>query len=510
MSWHDPKGPWQRKLRRRIWLFSLVGLISFGPVVLFLPMMFRVRGTLPTGNLGYTIMLMPVVMGIVALVGALMMFMFIRTQRAILREVPKHDGHLCPRCRTVLPVDTVEGDCPKCQTPYTRAELESYWVDYVLEPQRITPWAKKGSWRQRVFGLFDRYRKSTRGQIALSCVISIVALIVIRIIVGGSLTGAAVRLLPMFVGGSLLGSGIARTMKYRSRSGESRHCTDCGYQQAPEGGNPKRCPECGADWSKAGSVVIGEIGRDPRQLLLAGASVCVGALLMYSYVWQIQGGGWLTRVLPTSVLIRDIADSDASTGADWNEIQRRQLTSEQELQLAGGLLDRRLRRDYLDSAAGGWLWTRVSTGVFPDDLIERYYREMLEVWIDAPATATVGQPVRVSIDSDYRRSNPPTGINEIVYFGGFFQGDDPMPIERRDDNNYAGLLDNQRYRIQADITPTEAGPLRIRAVLYFAVGPKLVWPNPGVEWHDDGTATIPPAAVWSHRIEIEKTIEVGE
>ena len=510
MSWHDPKGPWQRKLRWRIRLFSLAGLISFGPVILFLPTMLRVRGTLPTGNLGYTIALMPAIMGIAALAGALMMFMFIRTQRTILREVPKRDGHLCPRCRTVLPENTEAGDCPKCCTPYTHAELESYWVDYVLEPQRIRPWAKKGSWRQRVFGLFDRHRKSTRGQIALSCVIFIVALIVIRIVVGGSLTGTAVRLLPMFVGGSLLGSGIARTMKYRSRSGESRHCTDCGYQQAPEGENPKHCPECGADWTKPGSVVIGEVGRDPRQLLLAGASVCVGFLLMYSYVWQIQGGGWLTRVLPTPVLIRDIADSDVSIGADWNEIQRRQLTPAQELQLAGGLLDRRLRRDYLDSTAGGWLWTRVSTGVLPDDLIERYYREMLEVWIDAPATARVGEPFQVSIGSNYRSSNPPTGIYTPVYFGGFFLGADATALERREGPTPSILLDNPEYQINANITPSLAGPRLIQAVLYFAVGPNLLCNSPGVEWHDDGTATIPATAVWSHRIEVEKVIEVSE
>jgi len=226
---------------------------------------------------------------------------------------------------------------------------------------------------------------------------------------------------------------------------------------------------------------------------------------------QSSGMAWILRALPTGALIRDTTSSGSFTNTEWTEIRRRQLTSEQRRQLALGLLEKRLRSEYgLNTTEGGWLWTQVSTGALPDDLVRRYYHEMLDLWIDAPARAALRKPLVVSLGSTFRYSGLPVGINEIVYFGGFFVGDDTTPVAREDRAHYAGLLDERRWGIEARITPAATGPLRVRAVLYFVVRPPLRTGQPPAQWHDDKTATWPPGAVWSHRFELETTVEIGD
>ena len=513
MSWNDSKSPWTRKLKRRILYSKLLCAANFIPVIAIIALLWWLNaeiGEFPDKI--FALFVVPIVLFETIFVAILLWHL--RIEQTVLKEVPRRDGHLCPRCRTALPEEPAQGDCPKCHTPYTRAELQSYWVDYVFESQRLRPWAAKLSWRQRLISPRDPTKEKFLALSILIIILLIPALLLIWRVTGLSFMGVVVRYLPLLLGCNLIAPGIIYLRRYRNRTGQTRHCTACGYQQAPQGENPQRCPECGANWSRPGGVIIGTQARQPRNLWLACGFFGVSAVLIITHMASpFPGIGWSLRVLPTSSLIRDATSSGSFTQAEWNEIRRRQLTPEQQLQLAVGLLDKRLREEYLDSTEGGWLWTMVSTSALPNDLIERYYREMLEVWIDAPATTTVGTPFSVSLGSTFRYSDLPVGIDEVVYFGGFFVGDDLTPRARRKDSNHAVLLDDREHQIQINITPSSAGPLRIRAVLYFAIGPNLAWAKTSAQWaqwHDDETATLPPAAIWSRRIELEQTITVNE
>ena len=514
MSWNDPHSPWTRKLKRRILFNKLTFIVGFLPAIVIFAYLwwshFSSREEEFGGLPGEIIAIAVFPLFMMAIAAAILLWR-LRVEQTVLKEVPKRDGHFCPRCRTVLPKEPPQGDCPKCHTPYTRTELQAYWVDYVLEPQRLRPWGAKLSWRQRLINLRNLTLKNFLANTIMSIVMLLAALFLMWHVTSLSFTGVVVRYLPLFLGFALVGPGSLFLRRYLDRTGQTRHCTTCGYQQAPQGENPQRCPECGADWSHPGGAIIGTQTRRPRYLWLACGFFGAAAVLIIAYhIALFSRVGWTLRVLPTSALIYDATTSDGFTRAEWKEIQRRQLTPEQQRQLAVGLLDKRLRDEYLDNTECGWLWTMVSTSALPDDLIERYCRETLEVWINTPATATVGKPFNVSLGSIFRRNNSPAGFDEVVYFGGFFVGDDPIPRARQKDNNYCGLLDGLEYIIHTQITPSRANPLRIRAVFYFAVGTKLGRDKTSIQWHDDETATLPPVAIWSRRIEIEQTITVNE
>jgi len=56
----------------------------------------------------------------------------------------------------------------------------------------------------------------------------------------------------------------------------------------------------------------------------------------------------------------------------------------------------------------------------------------------------------------------------------------------------------------------QAGPVRVRAVLYFAVLSLATGFPPAVQWHADGTATLPPNVLWSQRIAFSREIEIAD
>jgi hypothetical protein len=510
MSWQDPKGPWSRKLRRRIWLMALSCLVMLLAPAAPLVMLWRgdalTRSIIGAGLLHGELLFTIVPIVLVPLIFVVVLAHRMRVERFVLKEVPRREGSVCPRCRTLLPQDLAEGACLNCSSAYTRAGLESYWVDYVLEPRRVRPWGRQASLRQKLFGVKDLLRSNIRAYAGFEAAFVLLAVLFMWWVTGISLMGVVFRYMPMFLGAALFGPAFMCLSRYRQRSGQSRHCVACNYQWSPGGVNPDRCPECGARWGSPGGTISGSSPRQTRYLFAACGLFVAAVALMATYATAQLPGGWTLRVLPTAALIRDTTTSGGFTNAEWSEIRRRQLTPKQMQQLAVGLLEKRAREDYLNITEGSWLWTQVSTGALPDDLVERYYREMLELWLEAPARAKVHQQVPVTVGSRYRRSSPPVGVDAMVYFAGFFAGGEA--VGPGNCITYAGLLEDGPFKVRLE--PTRAGPLQLRAVIYFAVGPRLAAARPSVQWHQDGTITLPAAAVWSRRVELTSTVEVEE
>ena len=513
MSWHDPKGPWSQRQKWRIRSLEVsVAMVLLTALGLFVMLWWQDVST-PLPGVGglFDDLLLPFLLPVSAFAFVFLAFLVnrIRIERTVLKEVPRTEGHVCPRCRTGLP-QTSEGTCPKCRSPFAESELQAYWVDYVLEPGRIRPWGRSASWPRKL--IHAPHLLLRNFWLSFQVVYLLAAVLVMWWISGVSFTGALYRYLPLFLGISLL--FFLYLQPHRQRTGRTQHCAACDYQRAPEGPNPERCPECGADWSRPGGVIVGTRNKRRRNLWLAcGLSVVALTLLMLS---NSARSGWVLRALPTRALIHDTTHACGFTAAEWQEIGRRQLTSEQVLQLARGLLEKRLREDYLNRTEGGWLWTQVSTAALPNELVQRYYQEMLDVWIDPPEKAKVGQVVQLSLGAEFRSSNPPRSIKEVVYFGGFYVDDEPAPLPLSGDrvhaevpcHTYPILLDE--YPIQARFQPMQAGPVRVRAVLYFAVLSLATGFPPAVQWHADGTATLPPNVLWSQRIALSKEIEIAE
>lgn len=503
MSWNNPDSKWQRILRRRIYFFRVLGAAVLGPsLILAIKMSVSVRGR-DTDAL-------PIAFLVLLTSNAIMLTCIWRSNRVtrtVAELVPKHDGCVCRKCRTPLPHETSEGKCLKCGTSYVLSDLQSYWVNYVLDPLASRSKVAKDSWFDRQIGL----NASIKTRIRASVVIWALIVLGTSWFMQRSVIAVVIRNLPLFFVLCFSQLCVGSFFAYRKRTGQSRFCAECGYQFAPTGDNAHRCPECGSDWSGLGGTVVGTQAGNSRHLWTGiawlGLMIAMIAIDMRSVASRYA---WVTQVQPTSSLIYDAIDNRGRTTAQWKELGRRQLSPKQEHRLAVGLLDKRLRENFLDKVEGSWLWNQVSNASLPEDLVERYYGEMLEVWIDVPESIKIGEQLPVGLGSTYLHSSQPKNINAFICFGGFFFGDDPTPIARKKQCMYAILLDDPQYGIHADATPSQSGRLRVRAVVYYAIGSFPNWDKMKVTWNDDGTATLPAELIWSRRIELEAFVDVQQ
>ena len=514
MSWQDPNGPWARKMRRRIRLQSLLALFAFAATLVFLGFLWYMDSTIRgvagesllfEGWLG-VLLISPV---LVQVVPAVLLLRRVRIDRRLLTRVPRYDGLLCPSCRTSLADLPPEGSCPTCRKRYSHADTREYWGQYVLSVFVVRPWPA-----QRRRNPLIRFREAMQNNIAVAVtwviVIWLMALIFVWWFTGGSFLGVLLREGTWYLAMACSCLGFIFLRHYRKRFGETRHCATCDYQQAPNGQISERCPECGAVWAGPGGTVVGKHVRRPEMLWTAVLLFTFGGLLFGASTYStLSRSGWQLKPLPTSALIHDIVTSRGSTDAEWAELRRRQLTPEQKCMLATGLLDKRLARAHLWFDAGNWLVRQLTANTLPPEIVERFYREMLAVWIKGPERVRLGETARVSIGCELRRIHGiPSRTDEFVYFSGFYVGNGTEPLARQDQAHYAGLLDEPGYTPSAEVTAQELGPLRISVVYWFVIGPSSAGGQ--IKWRDDGTPVIPSTAEWAERIEVEHVVQILE
>ncbi|MHC4217124.1 MAG: hypothetical protein ACYSU7_01585 [Planctomycetota bacterium] len=175
-------------------------------------------------------------------------------------------------------------------------------------------------------------------------------------------------LLLVGIGASLMATGARR------RVGTTEHCAACDYEKKPGADAPDTCPECGAEWLTRGGIVIGRLKRN-RVLFWAG--LAVAALYLAGPLSALLLGRSLhLEATPTARLIEQVvAAAPGGASAAWDVLRDRPMTTEQQIDLARGLLDKRLERRFLSRDAEAWLETVMTSARMPEALVERYYTE---------------------------------------------------------------------------------------------------------------------------------------
>lgn len=304
---------------------------------------------------------------------------------------------------------------------------------------------------------------------------------------------------------------------WKRRGGNSTHCAKCDYQQAPDGPPSERCPECGSYWAIPGGTVKGRLVRR-RASFIAGISLVVlafGSIFNFGFGM----GRWTPRVLPVGSLIREIVEAPRGFVSDeWAALSRRSLSDEQRARLAAGLLEKRLRKGHLSDDGEAWFAGEIAAQRLAPDMAERFYSEMFDMWIDAPAAARVGDTINIGIGVEDRAAR----TKWYVCVEGYYIDDETTPRARQQRTISGLMLGKSRrrgdrkegcaggdYSPETYVTPEEPGSIRVRLVVWVVAGTRM-----GIfrrtNWLEDGEPEIPENAPWSRKIEITHTIKVIE
>lgn len=313
----------------------------------------------------------------------------------------------------------------------------------------------------------------------------------------GKAVADAVSGAPMLVGLVLIATGALR------REGDSRHCHHCDYEfafgDAPDSQAPARCPECGRLW--LATLVRGRRSGSRRSVVAGAICLVLGVVLYGPWVSAIP----VAPAMPTWLLAAWAAHGPAYNAGAWRELNARTLSPAAEASLAHAVLDQRAGR-LLDHDARGWVATRVAAGKLPAEIAERYFAEMFEATIKAPARVRVGEPFTVTIGVS--RAHDDLVHQCSVLFDGFSIGEGPLVGERPGDvpgSLLAGGVDgNPLYRPEATLVAQRPGRTVVRARMWVIAGGFF----PQVTRAPDGTPAPNPRVVWSRQITIETPIDV--
>ena len=316
---------------------------------------------------------------------------------------------------------------------------------------------------------------------------------------------------PVAVGIAFVAAGWSR------RVGDSWHCAKCGYERRVEGA---LCSECGHNWQEPGGVVHGR-----RQA--HWPAVCAGVLIMLvsgfaqflGFFSSFSPNRMVLSVLPTGTLI-DAATTGWPTFAqdEMKVLASRQLSAEEEARLARGLLDQRMEHETLAAPTLLWLEPKVLGATLPSDVCERYFAEMVEVWIDGPDTVTAGEHFTLLIASRHRHDHVGSTLKAEIYFAGVSTDGGATFTDRaamRDSSMGFGSVWWCRDTLMAisgapspapQIVLSEPGEHEVTIRFWLAAVPARDYTR-RITWGADGTPELPAGVAWAKRIDVTATIE---
>lgn len=309
---------------------------------------------------------------------------------------------------------------------------------------------------------------------------------------------------------SLIVGGIAG-----KRVGDALCCPKCDYELgcAPEDA-PRLCPECGASWVRR--WVKGRRERSPAEVW-AGVALLVPVLVFALLRFTSLGAAGL-KALPTRGLVAVVAsDAWGNNGNAWTEFGRRALSANEHATMVSSLFDLRRAEGYLYGPPAAWLDAEFQAGTLSPEARERFFREMFEPELDAPARVRSGSSALVRLQGTDR-----TGGSAYWAYAWMDQiNADGRPLATAGSNAPTGrwvfsLYLSDRYtpsggfpdeRLAPSVFDTSVqGTRTVRATLFVCVVPRGQQPSqPPIV---NGVVTPPPGSVHFRRVELERSVVV--
>jgi hypothetical protein len=434
-----------------------------------------------------------------------------RRTEEMLERVPRANGLVCPRCRSILATRAGLARCAGCRLELEAADLQDFWQGMTsFKPRQDTAgmaaveatW-RKGPWRERLLWQF----KNRMGVSLASNVILLVALATaMTVTIGNRFLVNLVWLLPIilfFVGLTLLRCGISR------RIGTSRHCAACDYERDPSrSGNT--CPECGASWTKPNAIVRGRRVRSPALMLIGGllvalsASGCITSGFSFSLPYR--------SLMPDGMLVWFIGGGPTMASREWAVLQGRRLSPGHQQRLVEGLLATRERGERLGAEAHTWVLAEEAAGRLTADQRDRYYRGMTRIEELLAPGARSGQPVTpelvINLDGPLW-----TGAGAFMVVREASIGTETVTLDGAAALVHIMALPDatyprKRWRLPLSIVPPETGTVRMVLRGERVFGPWAIKDAP-VTWSPDGTPQLPPQVTWSEPFEYEQELRIG-
>jgi hypothetical protein len=202
-------------------------------------------------------------------------------------------------------------------------------------------------------------------------------------------------------------------------------------------------------------------------------------------------------------------------GACMAELIRRGAAESHAEVLAAKLLDLRREDERLDDVSARWLEERIGAGSLSSDLVERYYADLLDLWLEGEPEARAGDPYVVVIASRDRESVG-GGVVSRVAFGGVSIDAGETWAQRGARWELGSLFGTRRYagerRRSGEFAPIVRfdGPGVYEVVIrcWIVALPRDTRYDSRIEWLADGSARRPEGTLWARKVERRQSVRV--
>jgi hypothetical protein len=220
------------------------------------------------------------------------------------------------------------------------------------------------------------------------------------------------------------------------------------------------------------------------------------------------------RFAPTTLLIARIGDpQNFFPDRDLQALSSRSLSQRQVRTLAEALLRKRPIRTILGRSEDSWFESAITSGSLPQDLIDRYHREMAEFWIVAPGQARAGDALTVGLGvADHSQIAGARAAAVIV--GGYWFDSSSTRVARSEvsvpaltagaEHRAFGSTHRAQYPFEDSLIAPAPGTHTLHLELWLVIAPSRQ-PQP-IAWAADGSPILPSGVLWSERLEFTKQI----
>ncbi len=310
-----------------------------------------------------------------------------------------------------------------------------------------------------------------------------------------------------------LGASVALAGSVR-RVGVEQFCAVCGYECRT---SILRCAECGSHWHKPGGLLRGRRVVQTSAIVVGAIIALLGFVQLGSARFSLDQ--WGLFLMPNAIRIRM-----ATVGAGWfsegklKDLLTSTLSPEEERVLATRLLNQRLEEQSLSATAVTWLEKKVLAGGLPEPIRERFFEELVELWLEGPDKVIAGNSFSPLVASRDRTQALGSTLSMQIYLGGIstdagksFEGRSDFILDPVTVSNvwYYGTqrsVNNNAY-FPPHVSIDASGEQQIVVRMWITVVARTAR-SYSAKWKDDGTPQLPQASLWTKEVELRRTVVV--